>query len=187
MRKIIVSTYMTLDGVIENPMWTMPYWSDDIAAFQTDDLFGSDALLLGRETYQGFAEAWAPRAGMDAFADRINSLPKYVASRTLPAGKADWNATILEGDVVQEIARLKQQPGQNILKYGGGELLNTLVQHNLLDELHVLVYPVFVGSGVRLFPEGSNGALKLVDSKTFTTGVTALIYQPAAASEQAGA
>ena len=186
MRKIIVSTYMTLDGVIENPMWTMPYWADDIAAFQTNDLFTSDALLLGRETYQGFAEAWAPRAGADAFADRINSLPKYVPSRTLPAGAADWNGTIINGDVVQEIARLKQQPGQNILKYGGGELLNTLVQHNLLDELHVMVYPVVVGSGARLFPEGSNASLKLVETKSFSTGVVALIYHPAS-TEQAGA
>lgn len=183
MRKIIVSTYMTLDGIIENPMWTMPYWSDDIAEFQTNDLFTSDALLLGRETYEGFAEAWAPRAGMDAFADRINSLPKYVASRTLQT--ATWNATIIQGDVVEEIAKLKQQPGQNILKYGGGELLNTLIQHNLLDELHVLVYPVVQGSGTRLFPEGSTAALKLVDTKIFSTGVVALIYHPAA-PEQAG-
>lgn len=179
MRKLIVSTYMTLDGVIENPMWTMPYWSDEIAKFQSEDLFSSDTLLLGRETYQGFAEAWAPRAGMDAFADRINSLPKYVPSTTLPAGPAEWNATILHGDIPGEIARLKQQPGQNILKYGGGMLLDTLIKHHLLDELHLLVYPVAVGTGRRLFPEDGGGTLALAENRTFANGVVALIYQPA--------
>lgn len=177
MRKLIVSTYMTLDGVIENPMWTMPYWNDEIMQFQTGDLFASDALLLGRETYEGFKDAWSARAGSDAFADRINSLPKYVPSRTLQT--AEWNATILQGDVPAEIARLKQQQGQNILKYGGGELLHTLLQHNLMDELHLLIYPVVVGSGARLVPQGSDLGLHLVDTKTFSSGVIALIYQPA--------
>jgi dihydrofolate reductase len=181
MRKVIVSTYMTLDGVIENPMWTMPYWNDEIAQFQTEDLFASDALLLGRETYEGFKDAWTSRAGSDAFADRINSLPKYVASRTLQT--AEWNATIIQNDVPTEVARLKQQPGQNILKYGGGELLSTLLQHKLLDELHVLVYPVLVGSGTRLVPQGSELGLELTDTRTFSSGVIALIYQPAAEAE----
>ena len=179
MRKVIVSTYMTLDGVIENPMWTMPYWNDEIAQFQTEDLFASDALLLGRETYEGFKDAWPSRAGSDAFADRINSLPKYVASRTLQT--AEWNATILQNDVPTEVAKLKQQPGQNILKYGGGGLLSTLLQHKLLDELHVLVYPVLVGSGTRLVPQGSDLGLQLTDTRTFSSGVIALIYQPAEA------
>ncbi len=175
MRKVIVSTYMSLDGVIENPMWTMPYWNEEIAKFQHYDLFGSDALLLGRETYEGFAEAWAPRAGADEFADRINNLPKYVASRTLQT--AEWNATIIQGDVPEAVARLKEQPGQNILKYGGGPLLDTLIQHKLLDELHLLVYPVVVGSGTRCFQDGSEAKLKLMDSKAFSSGVVALIYQ----------
>lgn len=181
MRKLIVSTYMTLDGVIENPMWTMPYWNDEIAQFQTEDLFTSDALLLGRETYEGFKDAWSARAGSDAFADRMNSLPKYVASRTLQA--AEWNATVLQGDLPAAIAKLKQQPGQNILKYGGGELLHTLLQHKLMDELHLLVYPVVVGDGARLVPQGSDLGLRLVDTKTFSSGVIALIYQPATAAE----
>lgn len=181
MRKVIVSTYMSLDGVIENPMWTFPYWSDDIAAFQTNDLFSADALLLGRETYEGFAQVWPQRAGADAFADRINALPKFVASRTVKKATFGWNATMLEGDVSEAIARLKRQPGENILKYGGGELLRTLLDHGLLDELHVLVYPVVIGTGTRLFPEGSSGALKLVESRAFATGVVGLIYQPAPA------
>lgn len=177
MRKMIVSCYVTLDGVIENPMWTFPYWSDDIAQFQTADLFAADALLLGRETYEGFAQAWPERAGADDFADRINALPKYVPSTTLQS--AEWNATILNGDVPAQIARLKQQPGMNILKYGGGPLLYTLIQHNLLDELHVLLYPIVVGDGARLFPYGSEARLKLVETRPFSSGVVALIYQPA--------
>lgn len=176
MRKIIVSTYVSLDGVIDNPTWTMPYWADDIAEFQSEDLFASDALLLGRETYEGFAEAWSSRAGADAFADRMNALPKYVPTRTLD--EAIWNATLLKGDVVAQITDLKQQPGMNILKFGGGELLDTLIQHNLLDELHLLIYPVLVGSGTRLVPDGTEGKLKLVNTKQFSTGVVAHIYQP---------
>lgn len=176
MRKIIVSTYMSLDGVIDNPMWTMPYWNDEIASFQTEDLFASDALLLGRETYVGFAEAWAPRAGADAFTDRMNNLPKYVVSTTLE--KADWGeTTIIKSNVVEELAKLKQQPGQNILKYGGGQLLHTLVQNKLLDELHLLVFPVTVGTGARLVPDGSELALQLADTKSFSTGVVALTYK----------
>jgi dihydrofolate reductase len=176
MRKIIASCYMTLDGVIENPMWTFPYWGDDIAQFQTNDLFASDALLLGRKTYEGFAEAWPARKGADAFADRINDLPKYIASRTLQS--AEWNSTVLQGDVPNAIAKLKQQPGMNILKYGGGELLGTLVKHNLLDELHVLLYPITVGKGARLFPDGFEAKMTLADTKAFKSGVVALIYQP---------
>ena len=175
MRKVIVSTYMSLDGVIENPMWTFPYWNDQIAAFQYADLFASDALLLGRETYESFLQAWPARAGTDDFADRINALPKYVASRTLD--RVEWNSTVLQGDIVEAITALKKQPGENILKYGGGELLQTLIEHHLLDELHLLVYPLVVGSGARLVPDGSSGKLKLVDTKRFDTGVIALTYQ----------
>jgi len=177
MRNMIVSTYMTLDGVIDNPSWTMPFWSDEIAQFQTADLFASDALLLGRKTFEGFKEAWPARAGSDAFADKINSMPKYVASRTLKT--ADWNATVLQGDVAAAVAALKQESGQNILKYGGGELLHTLLQHHLLDELRVLVYPVVLGEGERLVPQGSDTGLKLLESRRFDSGVIALIYQAA--------
>ena len=178
MRKIIVSTYMSLDGVIDDPMWTMPYWSEEISQFQHDDLFASDALLLGRETYEGFAEAWTERQGTDDFADRMNALPKYVPTRTL--NKATWNATLLKGDVVAQIQTLKEQSGMNILKYGGGELLHLLIQHNLLDELHLLIFPVLVGTGTRLVPNGAEGKLTLVDTKQFSTGVVAHIYKPAA-------
>lgn len=184
MRKMIVSTYMSLDGVIENPMWTFPYWSDEIARFQYDDLFASDLLLMGRETYEGFVAAWPGRAGMDAFADRINAMNKVVASRTLQS--AEWNTAVIQGDVADAVAQLKQQPGMNILKYGGGPLLYTLIQHHLLDELHVLVYPVVVGKGARLFPDGAEASLKLVETHAFDTGVALLIYHPADADAAAG-
>jgi dihydrofolate reductase len=176
MRKVIVSTYMALDGVIENPMWTFPYWGDDIAKFQYDDLFAAGSLLLGRETYEGFVAAWPDRAGTDAFADRINAMPKHVVTTTLT--EPTWNATFIKDNVAEEITKLKQQSGMNILKYGGGRLLKTLVESSLLDELHLLVYPISVGSGARLFPDGTETKLKLTDTKTFASGVIALVYQP---------
>jgi len=177
MRKMIVSTYVSLDGVIDNPMWTAPYWGDDIAKFQLDDLLASDALLLGRESYVGFAEAWPGRTDEAGFADYINSMAKFVASTTLKT--VEWtNSSLIKGDVAQAIAKMKQQPGKNILKYGGGGLMHLLLQHNLLDELHVLVFPLFVGSGAQLFQDGSAANLKLVESKPFSSGVMALIYQP---------
>ena len=108
----------------------------------------------------------------------MNSLPKFVASTTLEE-PLEWNATLLRGDLAEEIAKLKQQPGQDILIYGSGELVNTLMQHNLIDQLNLLVYPVVLGSGKRLFRERSTTTLRLVDTKTFSSGVVALIYQPA--------
>lgn len=175
MSKIIVSTFVSLDGVIENPMWSISYWNDEIAKFQNDDLFAADALLLGRETYESFAEAWPPRGEADAFTARINTMPKYVASKTLQ--NTTWNSTVIQGDVVEELAKLKQQPSKNLLKYGGGGLLTTLIQHKLLDELHVLLYPIIVGTGARLFPDGSTGTLQLTNVKDFKNGVLGLTYQ----------
>jgi dihydrofolate reductase len=184
MRKVIVSEYVSVDGVMEDPGgaegfeyggWTNPYWNDDIAKFKSDENFASDALLLGRVTYQAFAAAWSESA--DEGADRMNSLPKFVATRTLE--HLEWNATPLKGDVVEEVARLKQQPGPNLLIYGSGELVHTLMQHNLIDEYRLLVYPVVLGSGKRLFRDGSATTLKLVETKPFSSGVVALIYQPA--------
>lgn len=186
MRKIIVSTYMSLDGVIDNPMWTFPYWADDIKDYQYNDLFAADTLLAGRETYVAFAEAWMPRAGADAFADRINAMPKVVVSTTLEsADVSGWTGTIIRDNVAEEIAKLKQQPGMNIVKYGGGQLLSTLIEHRLLDELHLLVYPVTVGAGARLVPDNSVHSLRLVNTHTFSTGVVALTYHLADAAPDA--
>lgn len=178
MRKVIVSTMMSLDGVEENPQfWSFDYWNDEIQQYAYAQLFASDALIMGRLTYEGFVEAWSSRAGADEFADRMNSLPKYVASRTAKA-PLDWNASLIEGDVAAAIARLKEQPGQDILQYGCGELTYTLVQQGLVDELRFLVYPVMVGVGGRVFENIDQTKLKLLDTKTFSTGVVALHYQP---------
>ncbi len=176
MRKVIVSEYVSLDGVMEEPAWTMPYWYDEIAKFKFDELFASDALLLGRVTYQGFVRAWPSMTDEEGFADRMNSLPKYVASRTLE--EAEWNATLIKDNIAEEVARLKQQPGQDLLIYGSGDFVQTLMQHDLIDELRLLVYPVVLGKGKRLFKDESNKKLKLVETKAFSSGVVLLSYQP---------
>ena len=177
MRKVVVTEFVSLDGVIENPVWTGPYWNDEIAKFKFDELFASDALLLGRVTYRGFAQAWPSQTDEQGFADRMNSLPKFVASRTLES--AEWNASLIKDNVADAVAKLKQQPGQDILVGGSGTLIQTLMQHNLIDEYRLLVYPVVLGSGQRLFQDGSTANLKLVDTKSFSSGVVALIYHPA--------
>jgi dihydrofolate reductase len=161
---------------MEEPAWTAPYWNDEIAKFKYDELFASDALLLGRVTYQGFAAAW-PSMDEGDFGVRMNSLPKYVASRTLT--EMEWNASLIKDNIAEEVARLKQQSGQNLLIYGSGDFVQTLMQHNLIDEYRLLVYPVVLGSGQRLFKDGSQATLSLVETRAFSSGVVALIYQPA--------
>ncbi len=178
MRKIIAAIYLTLDGVMEHPIWTGPYFNDELGAAQHRLLFESDALLLGRVTYQGFALAWPNVPDTDGFANRINSLPKYVASRTLAT--TEWNATLLEGnDVATAVAALKQQPGQNVLFYVSGELADTVGEHNLSDEYRFRIFPVVLGKGQRFFREGSATDLQLVDTQTTSTGVSILTYRRA--------
>ncbi len=186
MRKVIASEFVSLDGVVEDPGgaekfkhggWTVPYWNDEIAKFKQDELFAIDALLLGRATYQAFAAAWPARTDEQGYADRMNNLPKYVVSTTL--GKAEWNNShLIKAKVAQEVAGLKEQPGQDVLIFGSGTLVQSLMHDNLVDEYRLLVYPVVLGSGKRLFKDGSSAALKLVDTKAFDSGVMALIYQP---------
>jgi dihydrofolate reductase len=175
MRKLVESTFMSLDGVIESPQeWSPPYWDDEHAQYAYDLLFSADALLLGRKTYEGFAQAWPGRTG-DDYSDRINSMPKYVASRTLR--DPTWNATVIDGDVAEALAKLKEEPGLNILKFGTGELDKALVEHRLVDEFHIWLFPVAVGSGGRLF-EGIETTLGLVDTTTFGSGIVVLRYAP---------
>ena len=178
MRNIIVTEFITLDGVTEAPeKWSFPFWNDEISKFKHDELFASDALLLGRVTYQGFAAAWPSRTDKQGYADRINSLPKYVVSTTLE--KPEWNnSTLIKANVAEEIAKLKQQPGQDIVIHGSNTLVRALMPHNLIDEYRLLVYPIVLGSGKRLFQDGSNATLKLVETKPFSSGVVALTYQP---------
>ncbi len=184
MRKVIVSEFVSLDGIMEDPGgaenykhggWTMPYWNEESAKFKTEELFASDALLLGRVTYQGFAKAWPSVTDEAGFADRMNGLPKYVASTTLR--ELEWNnSRLLQGDVAAEIARLKQQPGQDILVAGSATLVDTLQRHDLVDEYRLLIYPIVLGEGKRLFRAGSDQKLNLVESKAFRSGVVALTY-----------
>jgi len=177
MRKLIVTEFLTLDGVMEEPAWTAPYWNDEIAKFKYDELFGSDTLLLGRVTYQGFAAAWPSRTDEQGFADRMNGLPKFVVSTTLE--KVEWNnSRLIKENIPEEVFRLKQQPGQNILIYGSGDLVQTLMQSDLIDEYWLLVYPIVLGSGKRLFQDESKITLSLKETKTFSSGVVVLCYQP---------
>jgi dihydrofolate reductase len=178
MRKVIVSEFVSLDGVVEAPdKWSFPYWNDDIEKFKYDELFATDALLLGRVTYQGFAAAWPSITEEQGYADRMNSLPKSVVSTTLET--VEWNnSRLIRANVAEQVSRLKQHPGQDILVFGSPTLVQSLIPHNLIDQYHLLVYPVVLGSGKRLFGDGSNTALKLADTKTFGSGVVALIYQP---------
>src|SRR6266700_3926645 len=146
MRRIVAAEYLSLDGVTEDPGptgeyehrgWTVPYWNDEIAKWQTDQLFASDALLLGRVTYEEFVASWPLRSG-DPFTDRMNSLPKFVASRTLQE-PLEWNSTLLKGDIAEEVQKLKRQAGKNILIYSIIDMMNTLMKHNLIDVYRVML------------------------------------------------
>lgn len=180
MRKLVESTFVTLDGVISDPAaWGAPYWNDEHATYARELLFAADALLLGRATYEAFAQAWPSRSG-DEYTDRINNLPKYVASNTLR--EATWNATVIRGDVAEEVAKLKEQPGQDILKFGTGEFDRTLLEHKLVDEYHFWLFPVFAGSGQRVFDGFDTTRLELLRTTTFSTGIVVLTYQPVGAT-----
>jgi dihydrofolate reductase len=188
MRNVVVTEFMSLDGVIEDPGgaegfahggWTIPYWDDAIGAFKSEELFAADALLLGRVTYQGFAAAWPTMEGTGEFGERMNALPKYVVSTTLQS--ADWNnSTIISENVAEAVAALKEQPGQDILVTGSGELIHTLRQHGLVDAYRLVVYPVVLGSGKRLFRNRSEtAALELAEMKTTDTGAMLVTYRVA--------
>jgi dihydrofolate reductase len=186
MRKIINSTYISLDGVIKNPQdWPASTVDDDTGAtIQTELLFACDAVLMGRHTYECFAPVWSSRSG-DAYSDRINSMAKYVVSSTLQ--RPDWNnTTVINGDVVTEIKRLKDQAGQDIVQYGFGQLSFTLMHNGLLDELRLWVHPFFVGRGGPedlLFREGALTKLDLVEARTLKSGIVILSYRVQPRSE----
>jgi dihydrofolate reductase len=182
MRKLVVTEFISLDGVIGNPMWTFEFWNDQIANFKAEEQENSDAMLLGRITYDGFAQAWPGRD--EPGADWMNNTPKYVVSTTLKS--ADWNnSTIIRENVAAEVAKLKQQDGANILVYGSSVLVDALIQAGLVDELRLLLYPVVVGSGDKLFKENSTAKFKLVSSESYSSGVTGLIYHRADPEEKA--
>ncbi|WP_458190706.1 dihydrofolate reductase family protein [Haladaptatus sp. NG-WS-4] len=179
-RNLIISEFLTLDGVMEAPEeWSFAFFSEEQQEYKHDELFRSGALLLGRTTYESFADAWPDRTDETGFADRINSLPKYVVSTSLE--EAEWNnSTIIDGDVAEAVAALKQEDGQDILVNGSGDLVETLVEHDLVDEYRLMVHPVVQGSGKRLF-EGTSAptTMRLVDTEAFSSGVVVLTYEPA--------
>lgn len=178
MRKLIVTEFLSLDGVMENPMWTFPYWNDEIAAFKGEETSANEPLLLGRVTYQGFAAAWPQRKDEDSGATYFNGARKYVVSTTLPE-PLEWNnSVLLKGNVVEEVTKLKGQDGPNIVVHGSGRLIQTLMQHDLVDTYRILVYPLVLGKGQRLFEEGAATKLNLVKSQSFSSGVVGLIYEP---------
>ncbi len=175
MRNIVVTEFLSLDGIMEDPMWTFKYWNDEIAAFKGEESDASDALLLGRVTYEGFAAAW-PKS-KDEGAEYFNSVRKYVVSTTLDS--VEWNNSMLINDnIVEEIIRLKQQDGKDITVHGSATLVQTLMQHDLVDRYRLLVYPVVLGKGKRLFQQGTTATLKLVATQAFSSGVAGLIYEP---------
>lgn len=184
MGKLIESTFVTLDGVISDTepstaphaspeKWGYPYWDEEFMGYAHGLLFGADALLLGRVTYEGFAASWPERTG-DEYSDRINGMPKYVASNTLK--EVTWNSTLLGADIAGEVAKLKQD--KTLLKYGTGELDRALMAHNLVDEFHFWINPVVVGAGQRLFDHIDTTHLNLADVKRFASGIVILVYTP---------
>jgi dihydrofolate reductase len=185
--RIVVTEFVSLDGVVEAPGGGEAFkhggWSfeinrgDEGDKFKLDEVFSSEALLLGRVTYEGFAAAWPSREG--EFADKFNTMPKYVVSSTLE--RPEWNnSTVLKGDVAEEVAKLRQEQDGDIVVHGSPQLVQTLVEHDLVDELRLMVFPVVLGSGKRLFGETSDKKpLRLVDSKVVGDGVTILVYEPA--------
>jgi dihydrofolate reductase len=178
MRKIVAGLYVSVDGVVEAPdTWTGPNFSPEVGQAVGSLIAGGDTLLLGRATYQGFAAAFGGQSG--GMADTMNSFPKVVVSTTLD--RAEWqNSTLISGDVAAEITRLKQQPGRNINVSGSGTLVSWLLRQGLLDQLDLLMFPVVVGHGKRLFGAGGNQVgLTLAASEAFSSGVVHLTYHPA--------
>lgn len=180
MRKIVAGLFLSLDGVMGSPeQWHFPYFNDEMGEAVGSAMAAADTMLLGRVTYQEFAAYWSDKGSDVEMADHMNSTPKVVVSSTLD--RVEWqNSTLITGNVVEELTKLKQQAGKNIGITGSGTLVRSLLRDDLLDELQLLVHPIVVGSGKRLFPDGCDQkALTLVDSKTFSTGVLSLTYQPA--------
>lgn len=189
MRKLIVSEFTSLDGVMQAPGgadedrdggfehggWTLPYWHDDIGATFFELMQGCDAFLLGRRTYVTHAEAFEPLPEGDPFGDVMNAKKKYVVSATLE--NPQWrDTTIIRGDVIESVRALKEQPGGNILTDGSSQLVHALIEHGLVDELHLLVYPISLGGGKRVLPDGAHAKFELLSVKPYPSGVVGLHY-----------
>jgi len=189
MRKLIVSEFMSLDGVMQAPGgkdedrdggfehggWTIPFWHDDIGGSFFELIKDCDALLLGRRTYVTHAEAFEPMPAGEPFGDALNSRKKYVVSKTLE--KPTWrNTTIIRGNVIESVRALKAEPGRNILTDGSSQLVHALLEHDLVDELHLLVYPLTLGVGKRVLPNGVHATFALTSATPYPSGVVGLHY-----------
>ena len=179
MRKLIESTFISLDGDVSRELmqWGPRYWDDEYTAYESRLLFGADALVLGRGTYEGFSATWPERTGTP-YADRINSMPKHVASTTLEDTGTVWNATLLKGEAPDAVAALKAQPGQGLLKFGTGSFTRTLLEHRLIDELHLWRFPVIAGTSDSIFDGLPVTHLQLLDVTTFESGIVVQVYGP---------
>jgi dihydrofolate reductase len=180
LRKVVATELVSLDGVLEKPEeWAPPYSNDEMEQANASGMAASDALLLGGVTYEGLAAFWPNQPAGTPMVDYINSVPKHVLSTTLKEPLEWQNSTLIKGNGAEEIAELKRQPGKDITILGSGALVRLLLREGLLDELRLMVHPIVLGRGKRLFEEGgAQKALELVDSKTFGTGVVSLSYQP---------
>lgn len=190
MREIVVAEFVSLDNVIQAPGgaqedteggfthggWTGPYWHDDIGAHFFEAMSQADALLLGRKTWQIHGGAFEPMPAGEPFGDVMNTVPKYVVSTTLPTASAWRNSTLISRNIVEEVRALKAQPGKNILIDGSSVLVHTLIAHDLIDEYSLHVYPIVLGSGKKLFPDGQHINLRLIESKPLPSGVVFTRY-----------
>lgn len=190
MRKIVVAEFVSLDNVMQAPGgaeedteggftqggWTGPYWHDDIGAHFFEQMTQTDALLLGRKTWQIHGGAFEPMPEGDVFGDVMNNMPKFVVSTTLTTASAWRNSTLIRSNVVEEVRALKAQPGKDIAIDGSSVLIHTLAEHDLIDEYALLVYPVVLGGGKKLFPPGLRVNLRLIESRPFPSGVVLMRY-----------
>jgi dihydrofolate reductase len=177
MGKIVAVEYMTLDGVFEEPVWSGPYFNEELGAWQAHNLAEADALLLGRVTYEGMKAVW-PRMAAETgeFGAKMNEMPKYVATTTLT--EPEWNATFIEGDVAEAVEKLKTG-SETLLINGSAILVNYLARHNLIDEYRVMINPVVIGEGRKLWEPGTRLALTHIGSWRSSTGVEVVDYAPA--------
>jgi dihydrofolate reductase len=183
MSKIVLTEFVSLDGVMEEPGWTFQFdRGPDGDKFKIDELFACESLLLGRVTYQGFAQAWPTMPDTGEFGERMNSMHKYVVSATLTDADASWNnTTVIRGDVATEVSRLKAQPGGDLLVAGSCQLAQTLIRAGLVDEYRLMVFPIVLGNGKRLFPDTMTepAKLTLTSAQTAGSGIMLLTYQAA--------
>jgi dihydrofolate reductase len=177
--RLVATEYISIDGVFEEPgHWSGPWFDDEAGQFKWDELKASDAQLLGRKTYEGFAAAWPTMPGTGEFGEKMNTMPKYVVSSTLE--KADWTGSkLIKKNAMEEIRKLRKEPGKDLLLAGSGHLFNALMKENLIDLYRFMLHPVVLGKGMRLFPEGNGRALDLTQTKRFGKGIVVLEYVPA--------